>query len=291
VRVLFVLAILLASFSGPTRANACGPCGAGDTAITFGALDRPVDGRLRVALAYRRSEFREADVRVGEQRIASSLFYSPAWWSTVFFSVPVLARSVTYENLATDRTFGLGDAELGARFVVFRDRPFAPQHVLALQAQLIVPSASPLRDGVGALLPVEAQPGRGAFEPSLWAFWTVHADVVGGVVSASVSVPFEGIGGERGGLATRGLALLSIQPVDAASILGGVEARYELPATRGGAEQADGPGFSLSANASLALRTSMAWTWIFTARVPFVQQARGNFAEGVTLEWMLNLDV
>lgn len=288
-RYLVVCSALVLA-SAPAGARACGPCGSGDPAITFGALDRPVRDRVRVAASLRSGAVHVGGVDVIERRVAASLAWSPEDTISLGLSVPVAARDVTYPNLGRDQSFGLSDVALSGRIVLARDRAFAPEHVLALSTQLTLPTTIPLRDATGALLPTEAQPGRGALEPALALSWSWHGAGLGSLVSIAIAAPFEGIGAERGGAAMRASALGWWQPAHEVSIIAGLEARAEADATRRGTVLAHAPGASLDLVLGLALRPAGPWTLVAVVRAPLRSAHRGDLWESPALELSVSFD-
>lgn len=197
-------------------AFACAACSCGDPTLTTMGTEQAFAGRLRLSseLRYRGLETgtRGANaVVLQESRIEFGLTYAPTAWLLLSATVPVVYHNVQYVNLARDRVFGLGDADLRAKAFLFRDRAFSPRHLLAGLAGLTLPTAPELMDASGASLNHDAQPGNGAFVPQLglsyahirrpWSFFGSSllsfpaqgrdAHALGGMLRSGVSVQYQ----------------------------------------------------------------------------------------------------
>ncbi len=157
-------------------AHACASCACGDPTVTEMGTEMPFGGRVGLGLRGQgRTDAYGLDARrvqLREARLALAASYAPNWWLTGYLTLPLVAREVTTSSLAVDRSLGPGDVEGRLRLVLWRDRPFAPGHLLGGWVGLRAPTGPSLRDD-GRLLEHEAQPGSDAWVP-LGGLWYAH---------------------------------------------------------------------------------------------------------------------
>lgn len=111
--------------------------------------------------------------------------FSPSERLTFSITAPLHLRSYTGTSWAGQYS-GTGDLELGARVIAFRDRAFAPQHLVSAIVGARLPTAMALRNA-GALLPQDAQLTTASTELRAgvgYSFfsnpWSTHLSVVAG---------------------------------------------------------------------------------------------------------------
>ena len=289
VRLAMLTIVGLTALALPREASACATCGAADPTLTALGVEQPFEGRFRLSGTLSHSSYAigrpDLDrVEVADQRAELGLSYAPLDWLTFSVLAPLVWREVAYANLAHDRTLGLGDTNIGARAVFFRDRPVAPEHLLSATVGLDLPTTIPLRGPDGLLLPVDAQPGRGAFAPSLGVGWSYF----GGLFSSHLWFvgrrDFEGIGGLANGFSGLVRYTAQLQPLSELAFLLGADLRFnEHPAIAGTHLQEGGgvllflsPGIVVAPITDLLLRAQ--------ARIPLVGWLAGGHWEGPTFE-------
>lgn len=206
---LSALLALVVSAVAPARAHACATCTCGDPTLTTMGLQQPFAGRVRlsVELRYRQDAVGQVGLdrtELSERRASVAVAVAPWDWAMFSLVLPVMHRSVTDVSGADDTVFGLGDVELKARAIVFRDRSFAPQHLLGVLAGLRLPTAPLLQNSAGNYLDPELQAGTGSFDPSLGLSYAFFADPWSIYVSEQVVLPTGGRGDWRMGASLLG---------------------------------------------------------------------------------------
>ena len=243
----------------PARARACAACACGDPTVTVMGAQQPFDNRVRVALEFqhRRDGIGGSGVdriELNEQRLSLSAAYAPWRWLMLSVSVPFVRRELSDVTLATDTLWGPGDAEVRARAFVFRDRAFAPTHLLAINTGMRLPTAPLDRDATGAYREPELQAGSGSFDPLLGLSYAWFAHPWSAYVSEIVYIPSRGRADFRVGTSWRGTHTLQYQFGTAFALRGGLDFRLEQRARSGSTIEPDSGGFVLF------LSPSMVWT-------------------------------
>lgn len=166
-RAVVVAAAVVAALLRVTPAAACPSCGCGVANPTRLGADIPFAGRARVGLVLTSSSLHEGDMALGASDLSVAGSFALTDFLVVEGAVPLSARFVLEPSKdgddvdMTGRAVGLGDARLGARAVVFRDRSFAPRLMVATRAQVVVPTAPQLTLR-GVPVAMGLQPGAGA---------------------------------------------------------------------------------------------------------------------------------
>lgn len=193
-RALVPLLLALA-WLAPSSASACAACACGDPTLTAMGTGKNFAGRLRLSTAWRR---RAESVpmafgagRVTEDRLTVAAAWSPIDRVQVAVELPWVVRAVSTPTLARDLTSAPGDAELRARWFVAGARGRTPLQ-LGLVAGLRAPTGTALRDDAGALLPLDSQPGNGAWMPSAGVWTGLFAHPWSVYWSATGWLPFAG---------------------------------------------------------------------------------------------------
>lgn len=274
----------------PGRARACASCGCGDPTLTQVGVEQPYAGRVRISLMISQLAYRDGDAAVIDRRAVVGASGSPLDWLTLSAFLPLVWREVAYPTLAVDHALGTGDAELRARAVLFRDRPFAPEHLISIEVGLRLGTASPVRDAGGGLLPLDAQPGAGSFDPLLALRWSVFAGELSMHTSVLASFPTEGIDQWRNGPSVRASWQGQWQPDRAVALALGIDLRGDTsPAWRGEGQ----PGAGLAGFVSAGVMVSPATDWLVwtTLRAPVIQLFEGARWDGPIVEAGVAIDV
>lgn len=252
------LAIACSVAALPLRsAWACASCSAGDPALLGSGVEQPFEGRLRLSLSTR--EWSDATgsgasrETMHELRFDLGVAWSPISWLTLVLDLPLAHRWLDGDSGGIARGFGPGEAELGGRAAIWRDREKATTHRLSLGAMLKLPTALLLRDEVGMPKPLDVQLGTGSVDPRVelsyagrFGRWTVLA-------GTSLTLPIGGWMLLRPAPAWRGTSTVQVQPLGFLALRAGVEARYEGAPILAGVRDPLGSGFLGSLTAGLLL--------------------------------------
>lgn len=267
---------------------ACSSCSTGDPTMTVMGTELPFEGRKRISLETRARGDAIGDpqlegVQLQEVRTDLNFAYTPSVRWTFSASLPLMAREVTYVNLAQDRVLGLGDLELRVRRLVWRDRSFMPQHLVSVQAGLKLPSSPLLYSDAVQPLDSRAQLGSGAWDPSLALAYGFFASPFSAYLSVTGVVPGQGYLEEQAGASLRSSWSLQYQPLEAFSLRGGLELRWDAVNLEEGVVEPDSGGFITFAAFDLLVRPAEDWLVRVGAAVPVVQALNGYHRESPVL--------
>jgi hypothetical protein len=176
----------LAALGAPRRASACAACNCGDSTLTVTGLEKPYKNRVRVGLDERVGESTAGDDRSWTLRSALHASWSPHPRVTVAAMLPWVTTWLDEPGRPTSLISGLGDLELALRVIVYRDRAFAPRHLLWLTGGLKFPTGPRLRDDTGHPFSDDDQPGSGSWDP----FTALSYGWFGGLVSLFASTSY-----------------------------------------------------------------------------------------------------
>jgi hypothetical protein len=234
----------------PRAASACATCSCGDPTITSMGTEQSYPGRLRASLGFvQRSDVqgveRVDDEHHDERRLDLSVAYSPTRWLQLAASLPLVQRRVTEVDLSSDTLRGPGDLDLRARATLWRDRGFAPRHLVGLSAGVTLPTAAVQRDAGGTALDLDHQVGGLAVTPRVGVFYTQLRHPFSLYASLSAAHVFRAFGDERAGDNLAATAALQWQPGETWGLRLGHDAKVEDRAKRGHALLADTGGGAL----------------------------------------------
>lgn len=262
---------------------ACSTCACGDPTLTTMGAEKPFAGRVRLGTEVRfRTERAETEAGVWRaQRLTLDL--SATWVPhdrvVLGLNLPVGTAAQVGPSLASERGWGLGDAELRGRFVVVRDR--AGHHQGGLLTSVQMPTGPRLqRDNTWA--GDDAQPGNGAWTPSvgLWHAW--YGGLTSVFTSAVGRVSSPGWDDRRPGAVGLFGVTTQIQPVPAFAVRVGLDLRAAFAdrladatdPTTGGWRLQLTPGFAASPTTDVLLFAGIG--------VPLAQRlGGGSTREGV----------
>ncbi|MFI5289398.1 MAG: transporter, partial [Polyangia bacterium] len=138
------LALALGALGWARPARACASCGCGDMTLTATGVERPYQNRVRAAVEERYGSLTLGDASYGQHidflRSTLAASWSPVDRLTLSALLPWVTSWVAPVGQPRETVNGLGDLELAARVVVFRERHFAPHHLLWLMAGLKFPT-------------------------------------------------------------------------------------------------------------------------------------------------------
>ena len=260
--IVVALAMTILGSAVATPAAACAACACGDPTLTSMGFGKPSDGRLRLSLDETLTSVQLAQHVVtpsqtdapdatkehlagirGRTTLALTAFVH----SDVALSVEVAwaVQRTTSSQQKTLWTAGLADATLRARWFIWRDRPFAPKHLVALTGGLVVPSPFQVLDQNGAPVSLDVQPSFGAFVADAGvlysAFPTGWLRPFSLYVSAKAFAATPGFDDVILGPGVSSSVTLQFQPVAATAIQMGFDTRSDLPATLGSTLMTNAP--------------------------------------------------
>lgn len=134
---MLVAVALLATGGAPSTVAACASCGCGDPTLTAMGVEKPFKNRIRLALEERVSAHTDEEGRTILARTTLAAAWSPSAWVTLGAALPVPSGELRPTSGPLRRFGGLGDLEVYARPLVFRERRFSPRHLLSLLAGCI----------------------------------------------------------------------------------------------------------------------------------------------------------
>ncbi len=187
-RPLAPLAVFTALLALPATAAACAACACGDPTLTVMGTGKSFGGRLRLSSEWRRRAERApgtfGETRIVEDRVVFGTSWAPLDALQIGLTVPVVDRTVETATLARHRALHIGDIDLLGRWIVVGARGRAT-HQLGLTAGLRLPTGPESTDAEGRPLPLDAQPGNGAFMPSVGVWYGLFAHPWSGHLSVS----------------------------------------------------------------------------------------------------------
>ncbi len=297
IRFAFGVGVLLGVWScAVEEARACATCSVGDRTLTSMGSAQPFPNRVRLSLGLRHRQDGVGTpgvdaLELKELRVELAAAYSPTRWLTLSLLAPLLRRDVLYANLARSVSWDFGDMELVARGVVFRDRAFAPRHLLSVLVGLELPTARAQRDRQGQVLPLELQAGSGSWDPSIGVSYAHFAEPWSAYVSSVLSLPTPGFDDSRGGASWRTVADLQIQPASHFGIRMGGMLRVDAVSREAGQHEPDSGGAIVYA--TMGMVASPVTDLILQAglAVPVVNALSGQHREGLAVNLGLSLDL
>jgi hypothetical protein len=196
---------------------ACASCGCGDPTITSSGVERPYKNRLRLTVDERYGSLSLGEgadrERVQFLRSTLAVSWSPTKWLTVDAKLPWLTSFIGYGTAPYALVNGLGDLELAGRAVLFRERGFAPHHLLSASLGLKLPTGYAVHDSTGALVSDDDQPGSGSWDPFAGITYAWHSgDLLSVFASTSYRYTTGGWHGYRRGMSIGASAMLQVQP-------------------------------------------------------------------------------
>ena len=280
-----MIAGLLAPLGIAAGASACGTCSVGDPTLTIVGFEQPKANRVRTSatLRHRNDRIGEAEVdrlTLSEQRMELAGAYSPTDRVTLSLMMPLVHRLITEVNLAEASIWAPGDLEFRARGVIWRDRKFAPRHLVNLIGGLEFPTSSIEYDTNGVPLPLEFQAGTGSWDPIAGASYTMFSDPWSVYVSSVAIFPTQGIGNTQAGITFRQTALGQFQPWTFLAFQVGAEFRIDGPGYIDGVRDPNTGGHITYGTIGVVGLPHEKVILHATAAVPLIQRLDGTHEEG-----------
>ena len=273
--------LALATLLSPGEGRACASCGCGDPTLTSMGNTQPFEGRLRFATqarAWGLSAGQEAvdAVSLQELRLDLSVAYAPRPWLFLTAVAPLQARAVRDVSLARETGWGLGDMEVGAKVFVYRDRDFAPDHLVGVLAGARLPTSITQRDAGGEPLSLDAQLGTGSFDPFLGLSYATFRPQWSFLASATGFLPTRGREGYRAGLSLRSTFAAQYQPGTRWAVRLALDSRLEGSNDQAGVRDLTGSGFIAFLSPDVLFTPVTDVVVELGVRVPVLNLLRGN---------------
>ncbi len=295
-RGALALLIALAICARGYPARACAPCGCGDPTLTAVGVEKPYKNRLRLVLEERVGE-RSAgsDVTLSRPftiRTQLGVLYSPTSWVMLEAFLPFVAIRLRDAKARESWIRGLGDLELQARFVVYRDRVFAAHHMFWLFTGIKTPTAPRIYDDTGHPYSDDDQPGSGSWDPLAGATYAWFGRSLTVYSSLLARMPTPGTRALRFGSSLLSSSVVQLQPYPWLALQMGLTLRYGwadvLP---NGASSPDSGGFTMGLAPAVLVNPWRDLLFRLAAEVPVVQALNGTQSLGPQLVFSIAYDV
>ena len=277
IRKMLLGAVIVAA---APSAWACPSCLCGDPTLTLMGVEKSYAGRTRFSFDYtNRSEIQGEGVdrsRLQEDRYVFGASYAFTPDINVALRLPFSSKSAERATLAKDEAKGLGDAEILAKVTVFKTGGVSGRHLFGVQAGLRLPTSSEQTDSTDAPIDIDAQPGTGAWAPSLgvwYGYFQFPASVfVTVTVTDPVSQGYQGI--------DQATALLTTVTSQYAvtknwSLQLGLESRIAGHNEFYGVEDGDSGGVTVFAAPGVVLSLGENWLLHASGQIPVLQHQHG----------------
>jgi hypothetical protein len=296
-RCLSVAAVLAVALGlSTTPAWACATCGSGDPTLTSMGTEQPFAGRLRLATSLRAWGLSEGDagldqVDTREVRMDLSASYAPSRWLFLSATLPLQARRVRDVSLAHESAGGPGDLEVSLKAFVYRDRDFAPDHLVSVLAGAKLPTAPWQRDAQGRALSLDAQLGSGSVDPLLGVGYATFQGDWSLFGSAIGYLPTRGHEGFRAGASLRTTLAAQYQPGTRLALQLAADTRLETVADTHGEPEPQGGGFIGFLSPDVLFSPTQDLVVQFGVRVPVLNLLRGRVKQTPILQASLAYDL
>lgn len=292
----WAIAALVAPVWAASGASACGTCSVGDPTLTVVGFEQPKAHRIRTsaALRYRSDSIGESDVdrlTLGEQRMEIAGAYSPTDRLAISLMMPLVHRLITEVNLAETSVWAPGDLDLRVRGVVWRDRKFAPRHLVSLTGGLEFPTSTIEYGPEGQPLPLEFQAGTGSWDPIAGASYTMFINPWSVYVASVAIFPTTGIADTRASQSFRQTVLGQYQPWSFLAFQLGAEFRIDGPGYIGGVRDPNTGGNITYGTIGIVGLPHEKLMVHATAALPMIQRLDGTHREGFAFTAGLVYDI
>ena len=277
-----MIAALIAPLWVAAEASACGTCSVGDPTLTVVGFEQPKANRVRTsaALRHRSDSIGETEVdqlTLSEQRMELAGAYSPTDRFSLSLMMPLVHRLITEVNLAEANIWAPGDLDFRMRGVIWRDRKFAPRHLIG---GLEFPTSSIEYDQNGVPLPLEFQAGTGSWDPIVGASYTMFSDPWSVYVSSIAIFPTTGIADTQASKSFRQTVLGQYQPWKFLAFQVGAEFRIDGPGYVAGVRDPNTGGHITYGTLGIVGLPHEKIMVHATAALPIVQRLDGTHREG-----------
>lgn len=275
--------VVAASVGAARPAAACATCACGDPTLTVMGAEQPFEGRLRLSAAFDvRSEVVgvAAPITTAEQRLSLGLSYAALDWLQLAMTVPLARRRVVGQDLSADTVYNLGDLDLRARAILWRDQVFGPTHLLSVTAGLELPTMPVAERADGVRAPIAAQVGTASLDPLVGLSYAYFADPFSLYASSTVLIPTRGRLDLLAGPAWLSTVTAQLQPWPVLAFRLGLDARLDGPAYEGQVRDPDTGGFITFFSPEVVVSPLMDLVLRAALRLPVFDRLSGEHDEG-----------
>lgn len=289
--------LLAVSLLAPAVASACASCACGDATLTTMGTEQPFAGRLRLATTVRAWGL-TAGAQPGEAtslrelRVDVSAAWAPVPWLFLSATLPLQARELQEPSLARESAWGPGEAELGARLYLWRDKAFAPNHLVSLLVGAKLPTSPTWRAAGGQPLSLDAQLGTGSLDPfaglawmGSFSTWSLFASATGYVATSTGPLGF------RPGPSLRTTLAAQWQPTPRWALRLASDTRLEAVASLRGEPEPFNTGFVAYASPDVIFSPVMDVVVQLGVRVPVLNLLRGAVQPSPILQTSVAVDL
>jgi hypothetical protein len=274
-------------------ARACSVCGCDDPLVAVGDSS-PKVGALRLALSFslvtataRSDDDPQVTEQLSRMTLSPTVVYSPVDRVNLVLSVPVLRNHYNASGPDTHISatlFGPGDAELSARYFLWRAVDFASRsrQNFAISAGTSTPTGRNSATQNGDRLDEHAQLGRGAFGPFAAAMYAFHRDPWNFTVDATARTFSNNHYDYHYGSAALWNAALQFRVLEPFALHAGINGRYALRDREEGEVQENTGGFVLQAVPGALLQIADSLWLQARVEIPFVKHLFGVQTLGPT---------
>ena len=257
----------------------------GDPTLTMVGMEQPKANRARTSasLRVRNDSIGESNVdelTLSEQRMEFAAAYSPIDRLSLSLMMPVVHRLITEVNLAEASIWAPGDLDFRMRGVIWRDRKFAPRHLVSLIGGLEFPTSSIEYGPEGNPLPLEFQAGTGSWDPIAGASYGLFMDPWSLFVSSVAIFPTTGIGDTKASNSFRQTVFGQYQPWSFLAFQLGVEFRVDGPGYIQGVRDPNTGGHITYGTLGIVGMPHEKALIHATAALPLIQRLDGTHREG-----------
>ncbi len=280
-RSSLVLLVSVAIGAGGARVEACAACSCGDPTLTATGVEKPYANRVRVGFEERFGSFATGNATDGDHGLYLHSVLSGSWSPhdrvTVALRLPWITKWLTPAGGSLETINGLGDLELSARIVVFRERPFAPHHLLWGIAGLKAPTGYRVFDPSGNPYPDDDQPGSGSWDPFVGVTYGWFGERLAFFASASYRATTANTRGYQRGSSLNVSAALQVRVWSWAAFAGALEASsLRADTLPSGADAPDSGGTVIHLAPSLLITPVTDLLIKLTASVPVIHALNGT---------------
>lgn len=294
---LFRLCLIISSSAvvlASSRAVGCASCGCGDPALTAMGMEKPFTHRVRLSLEQRAGVHSSPaqQERTLISRTALSGSYSPTAFLSFAALLPFFAAHTQTGQKESRTVYGIGDFELMARGLIFRDRSFSPRHLVGVLAGIKTPTGPRRTDSSGYPASSDMQPGSGSWDGLFGAQYSYFGESVALLLSASYRLSGTGYVDYRRGSVLGATAVVQIPVVRSVAINLGMDTSWTAQSVLSSGVLAPNTGgllASLTYGVLIAVRPD--WLLRFQLQTPVIQRFVGSQAESPTGILSLTVDL
>lgn len=268
-----------------SAASACGTCSVGDPTLTVVGFEQPKASRVRTSAAvrHRNDSIGSANVdelTLSEQRMELAGAYSPTDRISLSLMMPLVHRLITEVNLAEANIWAPGDLDFRVRGVLWRDRDFAPKHIVSLISGLEFPTSTIEVGPDGEPLPLEFQAGTGSWDPIVGASYGLFMDPWSLFVYSTAIFPTRGTADTKAPNSFRQMVLGQFQPWSFLGFQAGIEFRLDGPGFIGDTRDPNTGGHITYGTLGIVGLPHEKVLLHVTAAIPLIQRLDGTHREG-----------